>query len=146
MSINLSRFIEAQEKSYFIALEEIKRGRKRSHWMWYIFPQLKGLGYSSTSKYYGIENMEEATEYLNHPIVGIRLIEICEELLKLDTNDAYSIFGSPDYMKLKSSVTLFSQVENANPVFVSVLNKFFDGKSDDKTLNLLHIIKALTRV
>jgi uncharacterized protein (DUF1810 family) len=140
MNINLSRFIEAQEKSYSIALEEIKRGRKRSHWMWYIFPQLKGLGYSSTSKYYGIENIEEATEYLNHPIVGTRLIEICEELLKLDTNDACSVFGSPDYMKLKSSVTLFSQVENANPVFVSVLNKFFDGKSDDKTLKLLQIM------
>jgi uncharacterized protein (DUF1810 family) len=140
MSINLSRFIEAQENSYFIALEEVKRGRKRSHWMWYIFPQLKGLGCSSTSKYYGIESMEEATEYLNHPIVGTRLIEICKELLKLDTNDAYSIFGSPDYMKLKSSVTLFSQVENANPVFVSVLDKFFDGRSDDKTLNLLHVM------
>jgi uncharacterized protein (DUF1810 family) len=140
MSINLSRFIEAQEKSYSIALEEVKRGRKRSHWMWYIFPQLKGLGYSSTSKYYGIENIEEATEYLNHPILGTRLIEICEELLKLNTNDAYSIFGSPDYMKLKSSVTLFSQVENANPVFVSVLDKFFDGKLDDKTLNRLHIM------
>ncbi|MDR1054810.1 MAG: DUF1810 domain-containing protein [Prevotellaceae bacterium] len=140
MNANLSRFIEAQAKSYSIALEEIKRGRKRSHWMWYVFPQIKGLGYSSTSKYYSIENIEEATEYLNHPILGGRLIQICEELLKLETNNAYSIFGNPDYIKLKSSVTLFSQVGDTNPVFVSVLDKFFDGKFDDKTLNLLHIM------
>jgi len=137
MSANLSRFIEAQEKSYSIALEEIKKGRKQGHWMWYIFPQIQGLGYSSTSQYYAIQNIEEATEYLNHKVLGIRLIEICDELLKLDGNDAYSIFGTPDHLKLKSSVTLFSKVENANHVFMAVLEKFFDNKPDNLTLKKL---------
>jgi len=137
MSANLFRFIEAQERSYSAALEEIKRGRKRGHWMWYIFPQIQGLGYSSTSQYYAIQNIEEATEYLNDTVLGTRLIEICNELLKLDSNDAYSIFGSPDHLKLKSSVTLFSQVENANPVFVAILEKFFDNKPDNLTLKKL---------
>ncbi|MCO5249779.1 MAG: DUF1810 domain-containing protein [Chitinophagales bacterium] len=98
--INLSRFITAQERDYFIALEEIKRGRKQSHWMWYIFPQIKGLGHSSISQYYGIIDLEEAQEYLNHPVLGQRLVEICQELLKLDTRDAYEIFGWPDNKKL----------------------------------------------
>ena len=142
MSTNLSRFIEAQERSYSIALDEIKKGRKHGHWMWYIFPQIQGLGYSSTSQYYAIENIEEATEYLNDMVLGARLIEICNELLKLDSNDAYSIFGSPDHLKLKSSVTLFSQVENANPVFWAVLEKFFDNKPDDLTLKKLENLSA----
>ncbi|MCL2313188.1 MAG: DUF1810 domain-containing protein [Firmicutes bacterium] len=137
MSANLSRFIEAQERSYSIALEEIKKGRKQGHWMWYIFPQIQGLGYSSTSQYYAIQNIEEATEYLNDTVLGTRLIEICNALLKLDCNDAYSVFGSPDNLKLKSSVTLFSQVENANPVFMAVLEKFFDNKHDNLTLKKL---------
>ncbi|GAB1416937.1 DUF1810 domain-containing protein [Paludibacter sp.] len=134
----LTRFIQAQENDYFIALEEIKRGKKQSHWMWYIFPQIQGLGHSSTSKYFAIANIEEATEYLNHPILGNRLIEICNELLKLYNNDAYSIFGSPDNRKLKSSITLFSQVPDANPIFKSVLDKFFDGEPDYKTLKKLN--------
>ena len=137
MNTHLNRFIEAQEGDYFFALEEIQQGRKQGHWMWYIFPQIQGLGYSSTSKYYAIQNIEEATDYLNHAILGTRLVEICNELLKLDNNDTYSIFGSPDHLKLKSSVTLFSQVKNANPVFISVLEKFFDGEPDYKTLNIL---------
>ncbi len=122
MSANLYRFIEAQERDYSIALEEIKKGRKQGHWMWYIFPQIQGLGYSSTSQYYAIQNIEEATEYLNDTILGSRLIEICSALLKLDCNDAYSIFGNPDHLKLKSSVTLFLQVEKTNlpdPVYAS---------------------------
>jgi uncharacterized protein (DUF1810 family) len=137
MNANLSRFIEAQKNSYSIALEEIKKGRKQSHWMWYIFPQIKGLGHSSTSRYFAIQHIEEATAYLNDTVLGARLIEICNELLKLDCNDAYSIFGSPDHLKLKSSMTLFSQVDNANPVFMAVLGKFFDNKYDDLTLAIL---------
>lgn len=133
----LTRFIQVQEKDYPIALEEIKRGKKQSHWMWYIFPQIQGLGHSPTSKNYAIANIEEATEYLRHPILGIRLIEICNELLKLDNNDAHSIFGSPDHRKLKSCVTLFSQVPNASPIFKSVLDKFFDGEPDYRTLRKL---------
>ena len=142
MSTNLSRFTEAQERSYTIALEEIKKGRKQSHWMWYIFPQIQGLGHSSTSQHFAIQNIEEATEYLNDTVLGTRLIEICNELLKLDCNDAYSIFGSPDRLKLKSSVTLFSQVKNANPVFMNVLGKFFDNKPDYLTLKKLDDLSA----
>ena len=142
MSANLSRFIEAQEGSYFIALEEIKKGRKQGHWMWYIFPQIQGLGHSPTSQYFAIQDIEEAIAYLNNAVLGTRLIEICNELLKLDGNDAYSIFGSPDHLKLKSSVTLFSQVENANPVFVAVLEKFFDNKPDNLTLKKLDDLPA----
>ena len=142
MNEKLNRFLEAQEKDYAIALEEIRKGRKQGHWMWYIFPQIQGLGHSSTSKYYAIQNIEEATEYLNHLILGTRLIEICNELLKLDNNDAYSIFGSPDHRKLKSSITLFLQVENANPVFKAVIEKFFDGKPDYRTIEKLENISA----
>jgi uncharacterized protein (DUF1810 family) len=142
MNTNLSRFIEAQERDYFVALEEIKNGKKQSCWMWYIFPQIKGLGHSPTSQFFAIKNIEEATKYLNDTILGTRLIEICNELLKLESNDAYSIFGSPDHLKLKSSVTLFSQVENANPVFVAVLEKFFDNKPDNLTLQKLDDLSA----
>lgn len=134
MKTDLSRFIQAQEKDFAIALEEIKKGKKQSHWMWYIFPQIQGLGHSPNSQYYAIRSIEEATEYLNDAVLGTRLIEICNELIKLENNDAYSIFGSPDHRKLKSSVTLFSQVENASPVFMAILEKFFYGKLDNRTL------------
>jgi len=142
MSANLFRFIEAQERSYSIALEEIKKGRKQGHWMWYVFPQIQGLGHSPTSQYYAIQDIEEAAEYLNDTVLGTRLIEACNELLKLDCNDAYSIFGSPDHLKLKSSVTLFSQVENVNPVFTAILEKFFDNTHDDLTLKILDDLSA----
>lgn len=134
---NLQRFIDAQENDYPNALAEIKNGRKQSHWMWYIFPQLNGLGYSSTSIYYAIADQEEAEAYLNHPVLGNRLVEICNELLKLESNNANQIFGSPDDKKLKSSMTLFSLLENTNPVFQSILEKFFLGEKDRKTLRLL---------
>ena len=122
---NLKRFIDAQEANYQIALSEIKNGRKQSHWMWYIFPQIHGLGFSETSKFYSIKNIQEAEEFLKHPILGRRLIEICNKLLELESNDANKIFGSPDDLKLKSSMTLFSSLHNSNPVFQSVLEKFF---------------------
>lgn len=135
--MSLERFIEAQERDYSIALSEIKNGRKRSHWMWYIFPQVKGLGFSGTSRFYGIDNLKEAKEYLEHPVLGKRLIEISNELIHLKTNDAHAILGSPDDLKLKSSMTLFSLVPQSDPVFEKVLDKFFNGQKDEKTLQIL---------
>lgn len=133
----LQRFLNAQEKDYSIALSEIKNGKKQSHWMWYIFPQIEGLGASETSKFYAIKNISEAGELLNHPVLGSRLIRICNELLNLETNDAHKIFGSPDDLKLHSSMTLFSSLSNADPVFQKVLDKFFEGKKDELTLEVL---------
>jgi len=134
---SLQRFLDAQQQDYETALNEVKAGRKRSHWMWYIFPQIQGLGYSETSRYYAIKNREEVTAYLNHPVLGKRLVEICEALLQSNTNDAYKIFGSPDDVKLKSSMTLFDAVDEEQPVFQQVLDKFFGDKRDDTTLRLL---------
>src|SRR6186713_3261128 len=114
---NLERFIDAQEASYEIALSEIKSGRKRSHWMWYIFPQIQGLGFSDISKFYAIKDLDEAENFLNHPVLGKRLIDICNELLALPGNDANAILGSPDDLKLKSSMTLFASLNNSNGVF-----------------------------
>ena len=107
--------------------------------MWYIFPQIKELGFSETAKYYGIESLEEATEFLQHPQLGQNLVTITLELLKLGSNNATSIFGTPDDMKLRSSMTLFSLVSPANPIFQQVLDKFFDGKKDDQTIELLKL-------
>ena len=136
---NLIRFLDAQKNDYAIALSEIKKSKKQSHWMWYIFPQIQGLGLSGTSKLYAIKNIQEAEEFLNHPVLGSRLIEICITLLNLETNDAHKIFGSPDDMKLRSSMTLFSFFKNADPVFQKVLDKFFDGEKDPKTLQILNV-------
>ena len=135
---NLERFIDAQHTDYAIALAEIRDGKKQSHWMWYIFPQVLGLGYTSVSILYAIKDIKEATAYLNHEILGKRLIEISNALLQLDTDDARKIFGSPDNMKLRSSMTLFSLVPGADKVFQAVLDKFFNGKKDERTLQLLH--------
>jgi len=134
---NLQRFVDAQQKDYEIALEEIKQGKKRSHWMWYIFPQIQGLGFSETSRYYAINDKEEATAYLKHPVLGTRLIQICHALLQLPDKNAIHIFGYPDDLKLKSSLTLFSSLPDADPVFQAVLNKFFNGKKDENTLQIL---------
>jgi uncharacterized protein (DUF1810 family) len=135
---NLERFVDAQQSDYAIALSEIKSGRKQSHWMWYIFPQVLGLGYTSTSITYGISNLDEAAAYLNHQILGKRLIEISNALLALETDDAHKVFGSPDNMKLRSSMTLFSLVPGADKVFGEVLDKFFKGRKDERTLHLLN--------
>ena len=136
---DLKRFLEAQEDDFASALAEIKRGRKQSHWMWYIFPQIAGLGFSSTSKFYAIKNIAEAENYLAHPVLGERLIEISEALLEIEGRTAHQIFGSPDDMKLKSSMTLFGALENTNPVFQRVLGKYFDGVKDRKTLELIDV-------
>lgn len=132
----LQRFIDAQNESYVRALEEIKAGRKRSHWMWFIFPQLKGLGRSSASMFYGINGLDEAREYLAHPILGERLREISQVLLQLATNDANAVFGSPDDMKLRSCMTLFDNI-SPNDIFADVLDKYFDGQRDCKTLSIV---------
>ena len=134
---NLDRFVSAQADSYSTALAEIKNGRKRNHWMWYIFPQIKGLGFSETSKYYAIQNLAEAAAYLQHPILGPRLIQISNALLTLPGNNATQIFGNPDDMKLHSSMTLFATVENTTPVFAAVLDKFFGGEKDRGTLEMI---------
>ena|SRR5690348_10464888 len=136
---NLERFIEAQKTDYAIALSEVKQGRKQSHWMWYIFPQAMGLGYTSTSIHYSIKDLEEAKAYLAHPVLGKHLIEISNVLLQLETDDAYKVFGKTDTAKLKSSMTLFSLVPGADGVFQKVLDKFFKGRKDEKTLQLLNI-------
>jgi uncharacterized protein (DUF1810 family) len=135
--INLLRFLNAQKTDYAIAFSEIKNGKKRSHWMWYIFPQIQGLGFSATSKFYAIKDLHEAEEFLHDPVLGKRLIDICNELLKLETNDANKVFGSPDDVKLRSSITLFSSVSGADPVFQKVLDKFFNGKKDPRTLQII---------
>ena len=134
---SLKRFLDAQEKDYAVALSEIKNGRKKSHWIWYIFPQIQGLGFSETSRYYAIKDLEEAETYLKHPVLGERLVQISNALLDLPGNDAHKIFGSPDDLKLKSSMTLFASIENTNPVFSKVLYKFFNGETDFKTLRIL---------
>jgi uncharacterized protein (DUF1810 family) len=132
----LTRFITAQENTYDTALAEIRAGRKRSHWMWYIFPQMLGLGRSSMSEYYGITGVVEARAYLADAVLGARLVEISTALLELPTNDAHEVFGSPDDMKLKSSMTLF-YLAGGGPVFRAVLDKFFGGDVDAATLRLL---------
>ncbi|MDR6944174.1 DUF1810 domain-containing protein [Mucilaginibacter pocheonensis] len=134
---DLNRFLHAQQGDYEIALTEIKAGRKRSHWMWYIFPQIAGLGYSDMAKCYAIKDLAEAADYLAHPILGKRLKEITAALLDLDTNNATQLMGSPDDLKLRSSMTLFALVEGNESVFDAVLKKFFDGHKDPATLQLV---------
>jgi len=133
----VQRFIEAQEDVYETALKEIPSDRKRSQWMWFIFPQLKGLGRSSTSMYYGLDDVEEAREYLNNPILGVRLREITKELLRLPDNNPHFIFGSPDDMKLRSCMTLFDAIE-PNSIFQQVIDKFFQCRQDTRTLSILN--------
>ena len=139
MDFDLKRFTDAQRRDYERALSEIKNGRKRTHWMWYIFPQLRGLGVSETAYRYGISGLEEARAYLNDPVLGARLKEISEALMALDDKDASSIFGWPDDLKLRSCMTLFSLVSEAGSVFHRVLDAYFDGERDDRTLKMLKV-------
>jgi len=134
----LDRFVHAQRGNYEIALEEVKSGLKRSHWMWYVFPQIHGLGFSSTAQFYAIKDLQEAADYLAHPILGARLLQICELLIKQQSTSASKIFGYPDNLKLHSSMTLFAEIEGAHPIFEKVLEKFFRGEKDDKTLSILN--------
>ena len=134
---DLSRFHKAQEGDYRQALSEIKAGRKRSHWIWYIFPQLKGLGFSHMAEYYGIDGLDEAKAYLADPVLKERLLEISRALLGLETGNALEVMGYPDNLKLLSSMTLFSEAEPNNYVFSSVLDKFFEGRKDGVTLQMI---------
>lgn len=135
--MGLERFKEAQARDYNNALSEIKSGRKRGHWMWYIFPQIAGLGMTDISRHYAIKDIQEATDYLMDQELGLRLTEICKALLQLESNEANAIFGSPDDLKLRSSVTLFDAVPATFPVFKQVLDKFYDGIPDPRTLETL---------
>jgi uncharacterized protein (DUF1810 family) len=137
---DLNRFISAQDKVYDRVLAELKNGRKRSHWMWYIFPQLDGLAQSTTSKYYAIKSPSEAIAYLNHPVLGARILECANTIIAIEKKTALEIFGYPDDLKLKSSMTLFSEVA-AEPIFIRVLDKYFQGERDDRTLQLLKKLK-----
>ena len=134
---DLIRFLDAQKGVYETALKEIKRGKKTGHRMWYIFPQISGLGFSETSRFYAIQNQAEAMEYLNDGILGTRLVEISRELLNLRTNNPVEVFGSVDSLKLKSSMTLFSLLKPTNPVFQKVLDKFYGGKKVGNSLQLI---------
>jgi uncharacterized protein (DUF1810 family) len=135
---DLTRFLDAQNKLYLTAFSEIEKGKKETHWMWFIFPQIKGLGSSDTSVLYAIADLNEAAEFLNHPILGKHLIEISELLLTFKRKSAEAILGDLDARKLRSSMTLFAQVENANPVFQEILDAFFSGKTDSATLSILN--------
>jgi len=139
MTYDLSRFIEAQQRDYAIALAEIRAARKQRHWMWYIFPQLKGLGRSSTSEYYGIDGLGEATAFLKDAYLGHNLREISSELLGISDKDAHQVFGSPDDLKLRSSMTLFAHAGPEDTVFRDVIEAYFDGREDQRTLRLLDL-------
>jgi uncharacterized protein (DUF1810 family) len=134
---DLNRFVRAQELSYNQAFSELERGRKQSHWMWYVFPQFDGLGSSPTSKLYSIKSEAEARAYLEHPVLGPRLVECAEAMLAVDGKSAGAILGSPDDMKLKSCATLFAHVSRPGSVFERLLDKFYEGERDAATLHLL---------
>ena len=135
-SEGIGRFLEAQDGDYQEALAEIVAGEKQSHWIWYVFPQLKGLGMSWTSEFYGIADLDEAKEYLAHPVLGARLREISAALLKHRQKSARAILGYPDDLKVCSSMTLFDLIE-PNGVFAEVLDVFYGGKRDENTLAMV---------
>jgi uncharacterized protein (DUF1810 family) len=135
-SFDPDRFVQAQANSYDAALAEIMRGNKRSHWMWYIFPQLDGLGRSETARFYAIRSIDDARAYLAHPVLGRRLIACVAALQDLTGTTAEAVFGGVDAMKLRSSLTLFSEA-GGDPMFAAALDRWFAGKRDDATLRLL---------
>jgi uncharacterized protein (DUF1810 family) len=134
---DLNRFLQAQERDYDQALQEIKSGRKRSHWMWFIFPQIDGLAFSSTSKHYAIKSLDEARTFLDHPILGSRLRECAEAVLAVEGQTAADIFGFPDDLKLSSCATLFACASEPGSVFDRLLAKYYGGDRDERTLKLL---------
>lgn len=134
---DLERFLKAQQDDYDRALGELRAGRKRSHWMWYVFPQLRGLGTSHMSHHYGIGSLDEARAYLAHPVLGPRLRECCEAVLATKGTSAHDMFGSPDDLKLRSCATLFGRASPPGSVFERVLARFFGGGEDSATLELL---------
>lgn len=135
---DLERFLTAQEQTHATALAELGMGRKQSHWMWFIFPQIDGLGHSPTARRYAIKSIDEARAYLDHPVLGPRLLECCQALLDVDGKSAAEIFGHPDDMKLRSSMTLFAAVsKQGNSIFNRVLEKYYGGVADGSTIELL---------
>lgn len=137
MNFDLSRFTDAQEGVYPRALKEIKSGQKQTHWMWFFFPQIDGLGRSSMAQCYAIKSIEEARQYLQHPVLGTRLRECAEALLSVKGLSIAEIMGYPDDLKLKSCMTLFAEVTEPDAVFMRVLNKYFEGERDMRTLQIL---------
>ncbi|NWL02548.1 DUF1810 domain-containing protein [Flavobacterium collinsii] len=133
----IERFIRAQQDAYPRALEEIRSGRKQSHWMWFVFPQIRGLGFTDYNVYFGLKDLDEAREYLNDPVLGKRLVEISQAVLRLNGKTALEIFGKPDQRKLRSCMTLFSRIADADPVFEKVLQKYYGGILDEKTISIL---------
>jgi uncharacterized protein (DUF1810 family) len=133
----LDRFVRAQDGTFAAALAEIRGGRKHSHWMWYVLPQIAGLGFSAMSQRYAIEGVAEAQAYLEHPVLGPRLIECVAALLTIEGRSAHAIFGSPDDLKLRSCATLFAHVTPPGSVFERLLDQYFEGQRDESTLELL---------
>ncbi|ADG11893.1 DUF1810 domain-containing protein [Caulobacter segnis] len=134
---DLSRFVEAQATTYQTALAELRRGRKESHWMWFVFPQIQGLGSSPTARFYAIADLAEARAYLEHPVLGPRLLEVVAAINALPGADAHAVFGAPDDLKLRSSLTLFQAAAPDEPAFGQALDKFFGGAPDPRTLEQL---------
>lgn len=135
---DLNRFLNPHKEYFDIALREIRQGKKGNHWMWFIFPQIQGLGHSQVSKFYGIKDLDEAYSFYTEYPTGEHLIMLCEELLKLPETNADIIFGYTDAMKLRSSMTLFSLLPDANPVFQKNLDKFYNGEKDQRTIDIIN--------
>jgi uncharacterized protein (DUF1810 family) len=138
---DLARFLSAQESVYDQALTELRSGRKQSHWMWFVFPQIDGLGHSSTATFYAIKSVDETRDYLSHPLLGARLLECAAHVLAIEGRSASEVFGYPDDLKLKSSMTLFESVAGPGSVFGQVLDALYDGERDTRTLQLLDVMR-----
>lgn len=143
---NLGRFVQAQVATYAQALAELRAGRKRTHWMWFVFPQYHGLGFSSTSRFYAIQSLDEAQAYLAHPILGPRLHECANAVLRIEGQTAREILGSPDDLKLRSCATLFAAVLPPGSVFTGLLHKYYAGQPDPETLRLLRCSPAIDKI
>jgi len=134
---DLDRFLHAQDNVYDHVLAELRNGSKRTHWMWFIFPQIDGLGFSATTRHFAIKSIEEARSYLSHPVLGARLRECGEAVLAVQGRSVSDIFGDPDDMKLQSSATLFAQIAEPDSIFARLLDKYFQGMQDVKTITIL---------
>ena len=140
IDFDLNRFVVAQENVYQTVISELNTGNKQSHWMWFIFPQIDGLGKSTSARYYSIKNIDEASAYLNHPIVGKRLLECSAILLTINDKSADDILGFPDYVKLQSCMTLFSIAFPQEKIFKEVLRKYYKDQMDEKTIKIIEML------
>ena len=138
-NFDLERFLTAQNRVAETVTKELEAGRKRSHWMWFVFPQLRGLGHSTTAQHYGLKSLAEAEAYLAHPVLGPRLIEWTRLALSHSGSSAESVFGYPDYLKFRSCLTLFSRIPEAPGIFREALDTFYDGKPDSTTLRMIGV-------